>query len=234
MERVYTTGPNGVVYQATGTSGGTLVNSAATKNFHDISIVPASVSPSGVENLYGSSDKTNGVLGFTPALPTTATGTSSTVLAVAGTDFSGNLCFLLRQLDHDVRRRRQSRPAQVDLSHGAWHEVATLAGNYVGLTGVDNGTTVSLYATTGTMANKGWNAGNSLISDTFTFNSGTSGTGTFGATTTLATATANSAFAGVQLLAPAPGALYCDHGCFRSGQPCLLRLASTPGRLTAC
>jgi len=83
------------------------------------------------------------------------------------------------------------------LTSGTWSNVATLSGSYVGLTGVQSGNTVSLYATTGSSAGAGRVNGNSLISDTFTFNSGTTGTGTFGATTTLATSGANDGFAGV-------------------------------------
>ena len=69
---------------------------------------------------------------------------------------------------------------------------------YVGLTGVETGNTVSLYATTGTMRRKSVRvANNSLISDFFTYNSGDSGTGTFGSPVTLATAGTDDTFAGV-------------------------------------
>ena len=70
-------------------------------------------------------------------------------------------------------------------------------GSYVGLTGVQSGSTVSLYATTGTSAAGGRVNGNSLVADTFTFNSGMTGTGTFGTPITLATAGADDGFAGV-------------------------------------
>ncbi len=90
-------------------------------------------------------------------------------------------------------------------SGSTWSNVATLAGSYFGLTGVQNGNgTVSLYATTGTGAAAGRVNGNSLISDTFTFNSGNTGTGTFGTPTTLATATSSYGFAGVALAPQAP------------------------------
>ena len=91
------------------------------------------------------------------------------------------------------------------LGSGTWSEVATLAGSYVGLTGVQNGNgTVSLYATTGTAAATGRVNGNSLISDTFSYTSGNSGGGTFGTPNTLITAGVDYGFAGVALAPQAP------------------------------
>ena len=89
------------------------------------------------------------------------------------------------------------------LSGSTWSNVATLLGpggagtGYVGLTGVQTGNTVQLYATTGTMAANGTAANNSLISDLFTYTSGDSGIGTFGTAVTLATAGTDDTFAGV-------------------------------------
>ncbi len=78
-----------------------------------------------------------------------------------------------------------------------WLNPTTLSGSFVGLTGIQSGNTVTLYATTGTSAAAGWVADNSLDKVVFTYASGTSGSGTFGSLTNLATATGNSAFAGV-------------------------------------
>jgi len=90
------------------------------------------------------------------------------------------------------------------LSSGNWSEVATLGtpSSDVGVAGVQNGSTVSLYFTTGTTS--GWSADNKLEADTFTFTSGTSGPGTFSLPTTLATASGDSGFSGVALLPAVP------------------------------
>ncbi len=86
------------------------------------------------------------------------------------------------------------------LSGGTWSTTVNSPGSYVGLTGVENGNgTVSLYATTGTSAAGGRVNGNSLVSLSFTYTSGNSGTGTFGSPVTLATAGTDDGFAGVAL-----------------------------------
>ena len=149
-----------------------------------------------------------GVQDFSPALPT-ASGATNTVLNGmdnnASADVPDTYAFFFANPTTMFVADATLGLQEWTLSSGSWSDVATLSGSYVGLTGVQNGNgTVSLYATTGTAAATGRVNGNSLISDTFTYNSGNSGTGTFGTPTTLATAGADYGFAGVALAPQAP------------------------------
>ena len=206
---VWIAGANGVVYETDGTSSGTLVE--ATPNSLGIEVAPAAVSPTSANTLYASTDKsTLGVQGFSSALPTSSTTTTNTTLtgmygATAPASyaffFANPTTMFVADADEGIQEWTLL-PATSTSSGGVWSSIASLPGSYVGLTGVQSGNTVSLYATTGTSAAGGRVNGNSLISDTFTFNSGTTGNGTFGTPTTLATAGADDGFAGVSF-APA-------------------------------
>jgi hypothetical protein len=195
---VWVTGPEGLVYATTGSSGANIDNNV---NFRAISVVPAAVSPTAVNELLASSNKsTLGVLQFTPALPVAATKKGPTAQVLPGmtaTNAPETYAFFFVNPNTMFVADATDGIQEWTQSAGTWSNVATLSGSYVGLTGVESGSTVTLYATTGTSAAAGRVAGNSLVADTFTFNSGTSGAGTFGAPTTLATATANSEFSGV-------------------------------------
>jgi len=204
---VWVTGPVGLVYAPIGSSGTNIDNNV---NLRALAIVPASISPTGVNELFASSNKTDlGVLQFTPALPVAATKKGPTGQLLPGMTPStapDTYAFFFVNPNTMFVADANDGIQEWTSSSGTWSDVATLSGSYVGLTGVESGSTVSLYATTGTSAAAGRVAGNSLVADTFTFNSGTSGTGTFGAPTTLATATANSEFSGVAF-APANSAV---------------------------
>ncbi len=201
---VWVTGPAGVVYETTGTNlGGTNVDSAG--NFRAMSVVPTSVSPTGSDGLFASSNKAFGVSNFSPALPT-PTNSSSTVLnGMTATTSPDSYGFFFANPTTMFVADANLGIQEWTLGSGTWTNVATLSGSYVGLTGVQSGNTVSLYATTGDGSSGRMN-GNSLVSDTFTFNSGTTGTGTFGVVHTLATATSFYGFGGVAF-APQPASV---------------------------
>ncbi len=193
---VWVAGADGVVYEADGSSGGTLIDAAS--NGHAITVVPAAVSPTGVNQLFTATDKTYpGVQTFTLALPTAAQSTNNPLNGMNPLNSPESFGYFFANPTTMFVADANLGIQEWTLSNGLWTNVATLAGSYVGLTGVQAGGTVSLYATTGTSAAGGRVNGNSLVSDTFTFNSGTTGTGTFGAPITLATAGANDSFAGV-------------------------------------
>ena len=182
--------------------GGTLVDAAGNGR---VAVVPAAVSPTGSNQLYASTDKTYpGVNVFSPALPTATQSTNNVLINMStfnspdayGYFFANPTTLFVADANDGIE--------EWTFAAGNWSNVASLAGSYVGLTGVQTGNTVSLYATTGD-GSSGRVNGNSLVSDTFTFNSGTTGTGTFGSPTTLATAGADDGFAGVAF-APASAA----------------------------
>ncbi|HEX4143090.1 MAG TPA: hypothetical protein VHY91_06040, partial [Pirellulales bacterium] len=200
---IWLTGPNGVVYVTDGSSGGTLVE--ADPDGRAIEVAPSSVSPTGSNQLYASTDKvTLGVQGFSPALPTASGATNTTLTGMYSATapdsyaffFANPTTMFVADADEGIQEWTLL-PGTSTSSGGVWSNIATLSGSYVGLTGVQSGNTVTLYATTGTSAAGGRVNGNSLISDTFTFNSGTTGTGTFAAPVTLATAGADYGFAGI-------------------------------------
>ena len=209
---VWVTGPTGLVYETTGSSGGTSVDTHV--NYRDINVATASVSPTGGEELYGSSNNATkpamGISDLSPALPN-ATGATATILnGMTATTAPDSYGFFFANPTTLFVADANKGIQEWTLSGTTWSEVATLAGSYVGLTGVQVGNTVQLYATTGTSAAAGRVNGNSLVSDVFTYTSDHSGPGTFAAPTTLATATADYGFAGVSFVPvpePATGVL---------------------------
>ena len=202
---VWVAGANGVVYETAGSSGGTLID--ATPNGRTIEVAPAAVSPTGSNGLYAATNKTTfGVQGFSSALPTAAGTKNTTLTGIYNATAPDSYAFFFANPTTMFVADADQGIQEWTLSGGVWSSIDTLAGSYVGLAGVQSGDTVSLYATTGTTAAAGQVTGNSLIGDTFTFTSGTTGTGTFGAPITLATAGANDSFAGVSF-APASASI---------------------------
>ena len=200
---IWVTGPKGIVYATTGSSGASTI---VGTNFRALSVVPAAVSPTGVTQLLASSNKSPpglGVTQFSPALPTAATPTGTILNGMTSAGAPDTYAFFFVDPNTMFVADATDGIQEWTQTAGVWSDVATLAGSYVGLTGVENGNTVSLYATTGTAAAAGWVPDNSLIADSFTFNSGNSGAGTFGTPITLAVATGNSGFSGVAF-APTP------------------------------
>ena len=147
-----------------------------------LAVVPPPLYPASNGGLVASTNKTNlGVNEFTPAVPTAPTPSAAVLNGMnVGNNTPDTYAFVfvnpntLFVADADLGLQEWTQTA------GAWSNVATLTGSFVGLTGVQNGSTVNLYATTGTSAAAGWVSGNSLDSVAFTFNSGDSGPGTFG------------------------------------------------------
>ncbi len=207
---VWVTGPAGLVYIADGASGGT--NIATTVNLRTVQVTPASVSPSGLDQLFGSSNNATkpapGVVQFATNLPT-ATTTGSVLSGMTPAAAPSSYAFFFANPTTLFVADSTLGIQEWISSASTWSKVATLAGAFVGLTGVQSGGTVSLYATTGVAA--GSAPDNSLVSIPFTFTSGATGAGTFGLATTLATATGQSAFAGVAfaptVATPEPSAL---------------------------
>jgi hypothetical protein len=203
--QVWVTGPGGIINLTDGGSGaGTSI--AGKINYRDIQVVSAAVSPTGSDQLFGSSQKAPPGLGVSTIGTGTPNTTGQTTALLTGmtattapdtyASFFANPTTLF-VADADLGLQEWT------LSSGTWSEVATLAGSDVGLAGVQNGNTVTLYYTTGTKAAAGWVAGNSLDSDTFTFNSGTTGAGTFNPNpTTLAVSSSGSGFSGVAIIPP--------------------------------
>jgi autotransporter-associated beta strand protein len=189
---VWVAGANTVVAVAADTSGGTAIS---TRNSRDVVIAPASVSPTGSAQLYTSaaSSSHQGIFAMGSGTPTSGAQSATLLSGMSGGDSPGAFFFAnpttLFVADFAAGLQEWTE------SGGTWSNSATLTGQYAGLTGVQNGGTVTLYATTATSS--GISAQNSLISDVFTFDSGTSGTGTFGTATTLATAAAFTEFGGV-------------------------------------
>ena len=175
---VWVTGSNGVAYETAGSSGGTLVEAAP--DGRAIEVAPAAVSPTGSNGLYASTNKvTLGVQSFASALPTATNSTNTTLTGMYGATAPESYAFFFANPTTMFVADAVDGIQEWTLSGGVWSSIASLPGSYVGLTGVQTGNTVSLYATTGN-GSSGRVNGNSLISDTFTFNSGTTGTGTFG------------------------------------------------------
>jgi len=206
---VWVGGPAGLVYAAVGSSDSTALSTKnmAASNLRALAIVPAAVSPTGVNELYASSNKTNlGVEQFSPADPSSGKPTGTMLPGMNATTAPNTYAFLFTNPNTMfVADANLGLQEWTYSSTGAtWTNVATLSGSFVGLTGIQTGDTVTLYATTGTSAASGWAQNNSLVKDVFTFNSGTSGTGSFGAPITLATAAGDSGFSGVAF-APSPG-----------------------------
>jgi PEP-CTERM motif len=194
---VYVTGPKGVIFESTGASSGTSLDGST--NFHNVEVVSAATSPTGVESLWGSSAKSppgDGVSSFSPALPTTSA-TTALLAGMSGSTAPSSYAFIFANPTTMFVADSTDGLQEWIFNGSTWANSATLAGSFVGLTGIQSGNTVTLYATTGTSAAAGWVADNSLDKVVFTYASGTSGTGTFGSLSTLATATGNSAFAGV-------------------------------------
>ena len=209
---VWVGGPVGLVYAPVGSSVSTTLSNKnlATSNLRSLAIVPAAMSPTGVNELLASSNKTHlGVEQFSPAEPSGGKPSGSTLPGMTSTTAPNTYAFLFTNPNTmfaaDANLGLQEWTYN---STGAtWSNVATLSGSFVGLTGIQTGNTVTLYATTGTSAASGWAQDNSLVTDVFTFNSGTSGTGSFGTPVTLATATGDSGFSGVAFApSPAPAA----------------------------
>jgi hypothetical protein len=206
---VWVGGPAGLVYAAVGSSDSTLLSSKniAAPNIRALEIVPAAASPTYVNELVASSNKTSlGVEQFSPAEPTSGKPTGSTLPGMTSTTAPNTYAFLFANPNTMfVADANLGLQEWTYSSTGAtWSNVATLSGSFVGLTGIQAGNTVTLYATTGTIAASGWAQDNSLVKDVFTFNSGTSGPGSFGTPVTLAVATGDSGFSGVAF-APSPG-----------------------------
>ncbi len=166
---IWAGGNNGIVYETTGTSlGGTVVDGAP--NSREVEIAPAASSPTGVNQLFASTNKGSlGVQAFTPALPTTTGATNTVLNGMNSTSAPNTYAYFFANPTTMFVADANVGIQEWTFSSSTWTEVATLAGSYVGLTGVQNGNgTVSLYATTGTMAASGRVNGNSLVSDTFT------------------------------------------------------------------
>ena len=205
--------------------GGTLVDTKP--NGRELAVVPAAISPTGSTALFASTNKTAlGVQDFSPNLPTASGATNSVLNGMddnASVDVPDTYAFFFANPTTMFVADATLGLQEWTLTGGTWSDVATLSGSYVGLTGVQNGNgTVSLYATTGTAAATGRVNGNSLVSDTFTYTSGNSGTGTFGAATTLATASADYGFAGVAFAPQAPNVdlvLSSSSGSTTAGSP---------------
>lgn len=200
---IWLAGANEVAAMPTGsTIGSGSEVTLNTRNSRDVIIAPAAVSPTGSNQLYTSANSSShtGIFSDGTGTPTTsgaggATGLTGLSGTVQGTYnpfaffFANPTTLFLADGTYGLQ--------EWTLSGGAWTNSATLSGDsYDGLTGVQSGSTVTLYATDGTSS--GISAENSLISDVFTFTSGTSGAGTFGSPTTLATAGPNTEFGGVQ------------------------------------
>jgi autotransporter-associated beta strand protein len=194
---VWVGGPEGLVFIPTGTSlGGDKVISGSKGNLRDVVIAPASTSPTGSDQLFVSSNKAGepnpGVAIVGTGLPTTTAAASvlpgmTTAANSFGFYFANSTTLFVADATVGIQ--------EWTLSGGTWSNSATLAGQFAGITGVQNGSSVDLFATTATSS--GISAQNSLVSDVFTFSSGTTGTGTFGAAATLASAAPFTEFGGV-------------------------------------
>ena len=197
--QLWVTGPKGLASITAGTaSGGSDI--ASSVNMDGLAVVPASVSPTGSDTLFGSSGKSpHGIVQFSSFLPTsTTTGTnlggmtSTSSPAPFGFFFANPTTLFVADGTLGIQEWTSGGTS-------TWTDVANFTGagaSYDGLTGVETGSTVNLYATTGATGG-GWMADNQLISIPFNFNSGAGGVGTFGSSTVLATATGDSGFAGV-------------------------------------
>jgi len=195
--QLWVTGPKGLAsITADTTSGGSNIDSS--ENMDGLAVVPASVSPSGSNALYGSSGKSpHGIIQFASALPTSTT-TATNLTGMSSTSSPAPFAFFFAN-PTTLFVADGSLGIQEWTSGGTstWSEVATYngsGGSFVGLTGVEVGSTVNLYATTGS---GGWIADNDLLSIPFTFTSGTTGVGTFGSPVVLAVASGDSGFSGV-------------------------------------
>ncbi|HEX3999515.1 MAG TPA: PEP-CTERM sorting domain-containing protein [Pirellulales bacterium] len=214
---VWIAGPNGLVYTTLGSSDSTALSTKNidASNLRSLSIVPAAVSPTGVNELLASSNKTDlGVEQFSPAEPASGKPTGTMLPGMTATTAPNTYAFFFTSpntmfvADATVGLQEWTYSS----SAATWTNVASLGGSFVGLTGIQTGNTVTLYATTGSSAAAGWAPDNSLVKDLFTFDSGTSGTGSFGAPITLATATGDSGFSGVAFApGPGPGAATIDN-----------------------
>jgi hypothetical protein len=186
---VWITGPKGVIAEADGSSGGTSISG---QNLRVISVVPASVSPTGSDQLFASSNKTPlGILSIGTGTPTT-TATATVLNGMTAGNVPNSYGFFFANPSTLFVADATDGIQEWTLSSSTWSLANTLAGSYVGLTGSINGGVVNLYAITGTTAAAGWVPDNSLVSDTFDLTSET-----FGTPVTLATATGNTGFSGV-------------------------------------
>jgi len=185
---VWVGGANGIVAEADGSSSGTLITS---ENSRELTIAPASVSPTSSTQIFDSTQKTPG-----PGLLTVGTGTptSSTTVAVlsgmTGTNSPNPFAFFFANPTTLFVADGTDGIQEWTLSSGTWSVAATLAGSDDSLTGSVSGNTVSLFYTTGTSS--GWTGGNTLVTDTFDLSGGG-----FGTPQTLATAPTNTGFSGV-------------------------------------
>ncbi len=197
---VWVAGANAIAAVTTGTSGGTAIS---TRNTRDVIIAPASVSPTGSAQLYssGSSSSHQGIFSIGSGTPTD--GAQSATLLNGMPGGTSPFGFFFANPSTLFVADAALGIQEWTLSAGTWSNTATLAGQFAGLTGVQNGSTVDLFATTATSS--GISAQNSLVSDVFTFTSGTTGAGTFGTANTLASAAPFTEFGGVAF-APSSGA----------------------------
>jgi hypothetical protein len=203
--QVWVAGPAGIINVADGGAGAT---SIAASNVRDVEIIPALVSPTGSDQLFASSQKAPPGLGISTigtGTPNTAGQTATLFSGMTATTAPDTYAYFFANPTTLFVADANLGLQEWTLSSGTWSVAATLAGSDVGLAGVQNSNgTVSLYFTTGTSTAAGWVTGNTLDSDTFTFNSGATGPGTFIPTpTVLATASSGEGFSGVALLPPA-------------------------------
>ena len=215
---VWIGGANGTVYETTGTvqtganTGGTLIDTKPSAR--SMQIVPAAVSPESVSGngvnallAVSSSASTMGVDEYlesstVTALPTTTGTTNAALNGMTSANSPSPFAFFFANSTTMFVADSTDGIQEWTLSGSTWSVANTLTGNYVGLTGVVNPgsggspSTVSLYATTGNAS--GRTNDNNLVSDLFTFDSGSTGHGTFAATpTVLATSGTDYGFGGV-------------------------------------
>ena len=115
--------------------------------------MPSTVSPTGITQLFTSTDKTYpGVQSFTSALPTSTQSTNNSLNGMNTVGSPESFGYFFANSSTLFVADANLGLEEWTLSNGTWTNVATLSGSYVGLTGVQSGNTVSLYATTGTSA----------------------------------------------------------------------------------
>ena len=191
---VWVAGAAGVVAEADGSSSGNMI---ATRNIRAVGVAPASVSPTGSAQLYGSSNKSSlGISSIGNGTPTSGSAAVTVLNGMTSSNAPNSFGFFFANPTTMFVADGNDGIQEWTLSGSTWSNPHTLAGSYIGITGSVSGNTVNLYYTTG--VSTGWSSDNSLVSDTFNLS-----TGAFGTADTLATATGDTGFSGVAF-APTP------------------------------
>jgi hypothetical protein len=198
---VWVAGAAGIVAQATGSSSGNMIS---TRNIREVSAVPGSVSPSGLTQLFGSSNKSSlGISTVGSGTPTSGSASATVLSGMTSSNAPNSFGYFFANSGTMFVGDGTDGIQEWTLNNGTWSPVSTLAGSFTAITGSVSGNTATIYALTGTSS--GWSADNSLDSVSFNLS-----TNTFGTLSTLATATGDTGFSGVAFApqaVPEPGSL---------------------------